>query len=103
MSELKFEVKEDGAYVQLPAILDLAQGGLLLSSLEQAFQSNLAIHISALEVERATTGPIQILIAAYRECGKRNLEFKLQEASEIFEKAVCELGFSNIYNNWSKI
>lgn len=91
--------------VHLPAChvlapdLDLTQARPLLEEMIARYRLG-EIRIQAAEVYRVSTACVQVLMSAARSASNASVVFSIDNPSEAFLKALCDLGVETEFKNW---
>ena len=84
---------------RLPQVLDLVQARQLRDDMISLVALG-AVTLDAGDVERLSTPSLQVLLAAARAAESAGFEFRIVNASEPFQAALCDLGLQTAFKNW---
>ena len=102
MDGTQISISETECDISLPAILDLGQAENLYEVLSEAIDKNLDIRIHAGQVERLTTAPCQVILAAGRSVETGGAAFEISNYSGAFKSGLEDLGLWSVFSKWSK-
>lgn len=84
----------------LPGVLDALTAEPLKATLLPLLSAGEPFIVDGREVERAATGPLQVLVAAARDLAATGREMMMSDPSPTLRSALAELGLSGELDKW---
>jgi chemotaxis protein CheX len=93
----------DSPALKLNDVLDISYAEKLktvtMEFLEKSAQKGVVLDAST--VGRITTPCIQVILSVAKSCSMMNVNFKIKNPSDIFQKAFIDIGLAKQLKNWS--
>lgn len=103
MSLIKWSEEGNEVRVGLPGDLDLAMAAPLADAMRHAAGLGKPVLVAADQVERLSSAPVQVLLAAVKQIEAQGGKLTIVKPSEVFVETCDDLGLSGWLKKWSEM
>lgn len=103
MSLIKWSEEGSEVRVGLPGDLDLAMAAPLADAMRHAVGLGKPVLVAADQVERLSSAPVQVLLAAVKQVEAQGGKLTIVKPSEVFVETCDDLGLSGWLKKWSEM